>query len=373
MRRNFLPLTIAVIVLILCVSMSGVYALWVYLSPPESVNSDVTSSLGNFRYGTLYITKATVVGGEYSGGTVQKSNDTVITADIALSSSQTSNVIAEVTFYNSTDVSYYYDKAETLSSSNDSITYAVSGISQKDEVPSKTYKTVYVTFARKNGAPISTVNLLSEINFLFVIDKSAIGDIVAQTAVDRFRDILNNVAFETSYQTLEDAMNARTGWNKASDVTYIGNVDGSNSGDSNTIGNLFGNEFMTMDLDGDGKKEPITMMIKRLDLDNNVYTGDEYTYTNRGRNYTVQGAEMTLYITSQDLSSVRNGAKIVVYAATFTKLPDATEWTELVGLTKGTATANNYNGYGSANSFNTDTWESDSGESMEELVSKAIG
>ena len=168
-------------------------------------------------------------------------------------------------------------------------------------------------------------------------------------------------------------MNARTGWNKASAVTYIGNVDGSNSGDSNTIGNLFGSEFMTMDLDGDGKKEPITMMIKRLDLDNNVYTGDEYTYTNLGRNYTVHGAEMTLYITSQDLSSVRNGAEIVVYAATFTKLPDATEWTDLVGLTKGTATANNYTGYGNSNSFNTDTWESDSGESMEELVSKAIG
>ena len=34
------------------------------------------------------------------------------------------------------------------------------------------------------------------------------------------------------------------------------------------------------------------------------------------------------------------------------------------------ANANNYSGYGSANSFNTDTWKSDDGKTIEELVAK---
>ena len=62
------------------------------------------------------------------------------------------------------------------------------------------------------------------------------------------------------------------------------------------------------------------------------------------------------------------GLTMVVYAASFTKLVGSEKWTELVPLTKGTADANNYSGYGSANSFNTDTWLSDTGKSMKELA-----
>jgi len=52
----------------------------------------------------------------------------------------------------------------------------------------------------------------------------------------------------------------------------------------------------------------------------------------------------------------------------FTKLPGAEKWTELVPLTVGTANANNYGGYGSANSFNTDTWVSTDNKTVETLV-----
>lgn len=131
---------------------------------------------------------------------------------------------------------------------------------------------------------------------------------------------------------------------------------------------LFGDEFMSMDLDGDGNAEPITMMIKRENLDNNTLTGDSYTYTSWGREYVVNGVEMTLYITSENLDNVSSGKSVVVYAASFTKLPDSTTWTDLVPLTKGKANANNYSGYGSANSFNTDTWVSDDGKTIEELI-----
>ena len=118
------------------------------------------------------------------------------------------------------------------------------------------------------------------------------------------------------------------------------------------------------------------MMIKREDLDGDTTTGDSYTYSTSSwwggsEETTVDGAEMTLYITSADLSNVSNGRSVVVYAAAFTKLPGSDTWTELVPLTKGAADANNYGGYGNANSFNTDTWLSDTGKNIEELVAQS--
>lgn len=358
-------------ILILCTSITGVFATWEFNDgPPDPVDSRVDVSLNEFRYGLLYVTRATVTGGRYTEATTSQQGDLDIRADLTLAADTGSTVVVDVTFYNNSTVSYYYNKTETVSSDNDRIGYTVSGIQTKDEIPSHTFKTIQVTFGY-TGNTVSANSLLADLHFNFVVDKNSIGGIVAQTAVDRFRDVLNNVAFENSYQTLEDAMNNRSGFNKASAVTYIGNVAGSGSGDSQVIQTLFGDEFMSMDLDGDGKAEPITMMIKRENLDGNTATGDAYTYTYSGwtgtRSETVEGAEMTIYITSQDLNNVSNGRAVVVYAATFTKLPGAETWTDLVPLTKGSADANNYGGYGSANSFNTDTWLSDTGKSMKEL------
>lgn len=343
--------------LLLVFAISGVCAAWVYFIEATPGASDAAVSLGNIRYGTLYITKVEVGG---SNASVTKSADTNIRADLKPGASQTT---VKVTFYNSTDVSYYYDKTTVLSWSNNAVTFEVSGLSQKDEVPPKFYVTVTVTISRANAA------LLGELNFNFVVDKDSIGGIVAMTAVDRFRDILNNVVAPDSYNTLNTAMNNQGGsYNKASAVTYIGNVVGSSSDDSALIESLFTEEFISMDLDGDGKSEKITMMIKRENLDDNDTTGTSYTYTNRNSNYTVHGVEMTLYITSKDLDGIRSGASVEVYAATFTILPGQSEWVQVVPLTVGTASANNYNGFGSANSFNTDTWKSSNGKSMAQLI-----
>lgn len=368
MKRSYSALAV-ILALVMCISVCGVFAVWTYYGPTVPAKTNVPTAVSTFKYGTLYITNVSVKGGQYSAAKVSKIGDLDIQADITLNGQSSSQVVVEVTFYNSTDSSFYYNKTETLSSNNQAIGYTVTGIASEDEIPGKTYKTVQVTFAYE-GNNLSAPTLLSSLHFNFVVDKDSIGGIVALTAVDRFRDILNNVAFENSYQTLENAMNNRSGFNKASAVTYIGNVAGSNSSDSKTMQTLFGNEFMSMDLDGDGKTEPITMMIKRENLDNNTQTGDAYSYTSWGREYTVNGAEMTLYITSENLNNVSSGSSVVVYAATFTKLPNASEWTALVPLTKGTAQANNYDGYGSANSFNTDTWKSDSGNTMTQLATK---
>ena len=354
MKRSILPILAAF--LLLFTTVSGVLAAWVYFVAATPGSGQPSVVLGNIRYGTLYITNVEVPDAH---ATVTKSADTNIQIEAQAGTSQ---FTAQVTFYNSTDVSYYYDETTALSWNNKNVTFSVTGLAQKDEVPPKSYATATVTLSAANAA------LLGELHFSFVVDKDSIGDVVALTAVDRFRDILNNVVAPDSYNTLDTAMDNQTGYNKASAVTYIGNVVGSSDDDSAVIEDLFTKEFISMDLDGDGNPEPITMMIKREDLDDNLATGTAYTYTNRSQNYTVRGVEMTLYITAQDLSGIRSGTSVVVYAAAFSILPGQSEWVQVVPLTKGAADANNYNGWGSANSFNTDTWESDSGKSMSTLM-----
>ena len=359
--------TLFLCLLLLCSMVGGAFASWQYTGGAEPVSLGAASHLGNFSYGTLYITDVSVAGGAYSSATAKKSGETNIQADLTLDNNLASNVTVNVTFYNSTDVSYYYNEAETVTSSNTSIGYAVSNIEKREEIPAKTYKTLSVTF-RYSGTSAANGALSSELHFKFSVDKESIGVVVAQTAVTRFEDILNNVVSSNSYATLENAMNNR-GRNSSS-VSYIGNVAGANDSDSALIQQLFTNEFLNMDLDGDGTSEPITLMIKRENLDGNTQTGDEYTYKGLlGINQTVRGVEMTIYITSEGFSS----NTLTVYAATFTILPGEDQWTEVVPLTKGTATANRYTiGFGGNNSFNTDTWKSSAGETMDTLTARAM-
>lgn len=360
--------------LMVILSMGGVYATWKYAEvAPLPAEYAVEVALAEFEYGDVYITKIERV--DTSGTNIvadlNKTDDTTVSGNIDLGNSRNATATFEITFYNNTDITYYYHEAETLISSNSNIIYEVGDIEKTDPVYSHNYRTITVTYSY-NTNNITNTELESSIFFKFVIDKSDIEIVVAKTAVDRFKDILNNVVYDNSYDILDTAMDNRAGWNASSDVTYIGNVSGSSDDDSEVIGALFGAEFMSMDLDGDGVAEPITMMIKREDLDGDSTTGTSYTYTSNGRSVTVDGVEMTLYITAQSLDNVRSGQEITVYAATFTIYSDGTEWVEVVPLTKGTAKANNYNGWGSANSFNTDTWESDDGKTMDELVIQYI-
>lgn len=356
------------IIFVAVFTIGSVCATWIYSSAsPTPIEKEINISLNDFTYGTFYITTVSVTDGNFENAAAQKVSDVNTSHSITLSKDANSFVTFAVTFYNNTDVNYYYNETQTVSTDNNGITYSVSGIEQKEAVAPRSQKTLYVTF-NYNDANTSLSSILTELHFSFVVDKDSIGDIVALTAVDRFRDILNDKIYAGSYQSLENGMNNRSGLNKASAVTYIGNVYGSNNSDSNLIKALFGDEFLSMDLDGDGKPERITMMIKREDIDNNQNTGDAYTYTNWGRETTVNGADMTLYITAADLSSVSSGQSVDVWAAAFTKYPGHSEWTDLIKLTKGTASANNYSGYGSANSFNTDTWKSTDGKTIEQLV-----
>ena len=329
--------------LVLLLTVGGVWATWEYFAPPHPVEKTLNASVANFHYPDIYIIE---INPRDSGLT--KTDHT--TAQVET----TGNASFQVTFYNGSNVPYYYKDAQIID--NGKANFEVSDIPEENCVASKTYETFTVTFSGSADA---------EIFFQFVVDKDSIGEVVASTAVDRFAEILNTV---TDYEFLTNAMDDRAGWfNPGSDVTYIGNVAGSGSGDSGTINALFSEEFMSMDLDGDGTTEPITMMIKRENLDGNSATGDSYSYSSGwgGNTTTVHGAEMTLYITAQN---VERQDSVVVYAAAFTKYEPDSDWVELVPLTMGEAETNNYNGYGTANSFNTDTWVSDGGQTLEKII-----
>ncbi len=365
MSRHFNKITVAILLLFIFLTIGGLSAEWIYPLYPQETIGDQKIEIGAFKYGQLYITEINITSGNYANAVFTKTGETKMSAQVELLDALTSSVSVDIVFYNATNVSYYYDKAEVLYTNNENIAFMVSGISQKDDVASNTYKTITLTFAYDGS--ISVAELLSEINFKFTVDKDSIGEVVAQTAVDRFYVILND---ETLHKQLTDAMDSQGNtFNKGSAVTYIGNVAGATDDDSSLITDLFTEEFMQIDLDGDGVEEPITMMIKRENLDNDTATGEDYSYTSGwgGNNVTtVRGVEMTLYITAEQ---IRN-SDIVVYAAAYTKLPDTTEWIQLLPLTKGTAETNNYSSgaWGTANSFNTDTWRSDDNKTIEELV-----
>lgn len=338
-------------VLLLSLSVPGVYAAWQYWDPPNPMEVPVPTTMGEFKYGLLYITGVVVDGGAYSTASVRKADELDISANIKLNQNTSSTVKVAVTVYNSTDVSYYYKETETVSASQQTIGYTLSGLEQKQEIPARSYYTFYVTFAF-TGNSTSNPNLQAQLHFNFVVDKNSIGTIVAQTAVDRFAEILNDAEL---HKYLTNAMD-ETGFTGRWSNSYVGNVHGATDADSRAIKYLFGDEFMSMDLDGDGKTEPITIMIKRENIDGNTRTGDS------------NGAEMTIYITSVDLSQKSNGSSVAVYAAAFTKRSGSDTWEEIVPLTKGTADVNRYSLIGGGKSFNTDTWESDGGKTIENLA-----
>ncbi len=355
-------------------SMGGVLAVWTYAYDPETKEGSIVANANSFKYGYIYITETKTVGGSYQSAESVKKSETSVDANVKLHGEASSNAVIEVTFYNSTDVSYYYDTTEEVTDSQN-VDFSVSGIAQKDEIPSKTYKTITLTFSY-NSQDTSDTNYLGTLNFKFTLDKDSIGNIVAHTITGKFEEILNGEIASDSYNQLTEAMNSRgTGYNAGSSITYIGNVAGAASDDSQAIVDLFGTDAFNMDLDGDGNTEPVTIMVKRENLDDNTATGDSYSYQNwRGETITVHGNEMTIYITAESFSNTSRGDSVVVYASIFTKNPESEEWVQIVPLTKGTADANNYEGsfFGSANSFNTDTWVDENRNTVETLVRNAL-
>ncbi len=138
-------------------------------------------------------------------------------------------------------------------------------------------------------------------------------------------------------------------------ATYIGNVAGSSSSDTQKVNQLFGDK---LSITVDNVPVNVTLLIKREDVDGNTQTGDSYSIGSGSNAISAQGCEMTLYMTTDPLTS--SGSRATVYAAVFTC--DVTDgangtWYMLGDMYTGTAPVLSYEGDNrGTGSFHTDSW-----------------
>ncbi|MBR2342874.1 MAG: hypothetical protein IKA64_01310 [Clostridia bacterium] len=268
-----------------------------------------------------------------------------------------------ITVFNNTGYTYYFDEAvwQDNAYDNTGIQLSLSGIAAKYELVDKATVTFTAIFTCKNSSVTNKV-LNSVINYQFVPNAEDAGDIAIDNALGKFQEILNDDALGGAFEVLIDNMDDS---GRRANETYIGNVVGADSEDTNAIKGLFTDgimDYLVLQI-GDGDKKSVTAIIKREPLDGRDDTGTDIV--NSSGAVKTAGCEMTIYLTPDDIPADRllfgsGGSTITVYAAVFTTDEDG-NWYQLSPLYEGTATTNNYDGntlFATANSFNTDTWRS---------------
>ena len=290
--------------------------------------------------------------------------NTVHSSRVQLGTSASSQEKFAITVFNNSGYTYYYDKMVWADDAydNKNIVATVSGITPKYELKNGETVTFTVTFSYKNTSQISNRVLNSVINYQFVPNKNDAGNIVVNNVLEKFTEILNDDAIGGAFEVLIENMDQSS---RRANETYIGNVVGADSADTEVVNDLFTDEIMNYLVlqIGDGDAKQVTAIIKREPLDGNDNSGTNIYNTNGS--VKTAGCEMTIYLTPDDIPADRlwfgsGGSSITVYAAVFTTDANG-KWYQLSPLYEGTATTNNYDGnslISTANSFNTDTWAS---------------
>lgn len=286
----------------------------------------------------VYISAVTVSNG--SATNITKSG-TVLGSTVTLAASTSAQTILRVTVKNNTEYPYvfngltYTEGPDTYD--NTAITVATS-IKKGVALSAGASTSFDVTYKYKSGVA-SNRTLNSIVNLSFVPSDEYIPEIAVKGAIGQFGAILND---SVSYNKLIDAMDNTAGGR--ANNTYMGNVAGATDADSRAIDELFtvnGKHLLTLDIKGDGTETNVTAMIKREDIGG------------------TSADEMVIYMTGETISgSLFRPSEVQVFAAIYVQ-NDAGEWEQRGELFEGVANSNNYSGgWGSHNSFNTDTWES---------------
>lgn len=201
-----------------------------------------------------------------------------------------------------------------------------------------------------------------------------LGVYAAKGAVSQFSEVLNDSAkFDALVTEMDENKDGRF------NDSFIGNVTGDEeSVDSKTLAELFAD---ALKIDTGNGEFPVTIMIKRDNVDGNAKTG--IIYTDYWWDYWAQpntkGGEFTIYMTADDVTKEN---PVTVYVAVFTIAQDAEgnptgEWYQLGEMYVGQATTNNYQSgsTNNPNSFDTGTWKSTesyyglgSGKTVEEIM-----
>ena len=121
MRRTRLFSLLGVLLLALCLTVSGVWAMWIYSTDPADVESTLAASLEQFVWEDIYIIDATVLSG--TDGTVDGYSSTTLRSSVTLDGAQ--QVSIAVTVYNHSQKTYLYANTRQVSYDNVNVTYNV--------------------------------------------------------------------------------------------------------------------------------------------------------------------------------------------------------------------------------------------------------
>ncbi|MBQ8658419.1 MAG: hypothetical protein IJ506_04715 [Clostridia bacterium] len=322
----------------LTVSVTGTSIGYAQLSDTLNVigTVDVTPPDGVFIYEVNEPSDGKITVNNYSG--------TVLNSTTNLGADGKSVATVEISVYNNSGYVYvfntvkYLEGAETYDNQN--IHYDLVGLSKGQEIEGEGTITFTLEFYYLNPEEITNTILNSVLNFEFVPHADYVPEIAVDGAAAQFEQILNT---DTSFNKLITQMES-TSWDRLSN-TYIGNVVGATSTDSAVLNELFtvdGKNYLTLNINGE--ETNVTALIKSENLDGNASTGDE------------SGNEMTIYMTADDLTTMRYGSNATVYACVFTKVGDG-EWYQIGQMYEGTATVCSYVGFWGHDSFNTDNWK----------------
>jgi len=251
----------------------------------------------------VFITDAKILSTNASAeATVNGYTGTVLDSRVVLTSSSTSSVTFQITVFNGTNYTAYYQETVWADAAYDNPDITVSTtLKVNDAVQSKSFLTFSATYSYKNGTVDNNV-LNSLVNFKFS-DELTQEEQAVDGALERFDDILNDETEQgATFDALREEMISGEGLSGRNN-SYIGNVIGSSSSDSKAVNKFFtdaeGNNKLVLEIDG--VKTSVTVMIKYEDV-----TGD--------------GVEdMTIYMTPDKITgSFFNRGTVTVYAAVFT-------------------------------------------------------
>lgn len=246
-----------------------------------------------------------------------------------VNASQTNGTITyKITVHNNTDYTHWYRGIQYMNEqesnnlinktngirvlTKDKVTDTTTTFDIDHWVPAQQYRSFYVSYTFGSNARGERSTL---INFDFGVKIDRV--------YDEFSDILNDTSPGGGYELISKAFDDNY---KENSTMVLGNV----GDDKEIFDQLFG---PNLTLEVDGVEKPVTIMIRRENIDNRN-NGDDYNVSGGPKN-----CEYTVYVTVDDVSS--SGGSATVYAITYTQDVNG-YWVQLGEMYEGTCNKQDY-------------------------------
>ncbi len=314
--------------------------------------------------------KANTTSGLYTNTVSVPSYSTSLDCTLSKASDRTAGKVTYmITVLNNTKLTYayrglYYQSAldrydnnyVSTTNSNTKIGVVTSFPNGKTVDPGQTltFEVTYTIGSNRNTFPART-EYRTLLNYQFGINVDSV-ESAREVVNDKFLNILNTTS---TYKTLVDVLDNKFDGSQEWTSNYIGNVGNATADDAVAVNTLFAGQLQMII---DGAVQPATVIIKHENVDNNTMTGDDYEAVNQnnGGVFRGYGCEMTMYLTTDSLSTANGWAP--VYVSVFTCDRDADGnisggWYRIGDVYEGRAPIVGYNGEaGRTGSFVTDNW-----------------